>query len=208
MWFSRLGTHLAKISRSTGTFLSRPLSSSILPSNGGVSYSTQHTSKGGGPPQRWYALDPELEDMLVPRKLSITPLESWLTIRYALPKVEVLDLHEKIAYDPTVQTPLFDCPPAEPAAPMDEADEEALKGSMHCKNILKIRRRKMNRHKYKKLQKRTKFLKRKIMDNRKKRKQVKFERDLKRIWRAAGLRKLPEGWQAPKIYTTRRGGAE
>ncbi|XP_078498522.1 small ribosomal subunit protein mS38 [Lissotriton helveticus] len=208
MWFSRLGAHLAKSSRFTGTFLSRPLSSSVLTSNGAVSYSTQHTSKGGGPPQRWYALDPELEDMLVPRRLSITPLESWLSIRYALPKVEVLDLHEKIAYDPSAQAPLFDCPPAEPAAPLDEAHDEAHEGSMHCKNILKIRRRKMNRHKYKKLQKRTKFLKRKIMDNRKKRKQIKFERDLKRIWRAAGLKKLPEGWQAPKIYTAKRGGAE
>lgn len=208
MWFSRLGAHLAKSSRFAGTFLSRPLSSTILCSNGGVSYSTQHTSKGGGPPQRWYALDPELEDMLVPRRLSITPLESWLTIRYASSKVEVLDLHEKISYDPSVQAPLFDCPPAEPAAPLDEANGEAREGSMHCKNILKIRRRKMNRHKYKKLQKRTKFLKRKIMDNRKKRKQVRFERDLKRIWRAAGLKKLPEGWQAPKIYTARRGGAE
>ncbi|XP_069466215.1 small ribosomal subunit protein mS38 [Ambystoma mexicanum] len=208
MWLSRLGVHLTRNSRFTGTFLSRSLSSSLQSTNAGVSYSTQHTSKGGGPPQRWYALDPELEDLLVPRRLSITPLESWLTIRYSLPKVEVIDLHEKINYDPSVLNPSLDCPPAEPIAPLGEADGEARQDGIHCKNVLKIRRRKMNRHKYKKLQKRTKFLKRKIMDNRNKRKQLKFERDLKRIWRRAGLRKLPEGWQAPKIYTARRGGKE
>lgn len=30
--------------------------------------------------------------------------------------------------------------------------------------------------------------------------QVKFERDLKRIWLKAGLKEAPAGWQTPKIY--------
>jgi aurora kinase A-interacting protein len=30
--------------------------------------------------------------------------------------------------------------------------------------------------------------------------QIKFERDLKRIWLKAGLKEAPEGWQTPKIY--------
>lgn len=30
--------------------------------------------------------------------------------------------------------------------------------------------------------------------------QIKFERDLRRIWLKAGLKEAPEGWQTPKIY--------
>lgn len=30
--------------------------------------------------------------------------------------------------------------------------------------------------------------------------QIKFERDLKRIWLKAGLKEAPAGWQTPKIY--------
>ncbi|MBN3310540.1 AKIP protein, partial [Amia calva] len=61
----------------------------------------------------------------------------------------------------------------------------------------------MNRHKYKKLLKRTKFLRRKVNDGRRKHKQERFERDLKRIWKRAGLRQEPKGWVTPKIYLKR-----
>ncbi|MBZ3874715.1 Aurora kinase A-interacting protein [Sciurus carolinensis] len=37
-------------------------------------------------------------------------------------------------------------------------------------------------------------------EERLKRKQVKFERDLRRIWLKASLKVAPEGWQTPKIY--------
>lgn len=30
--------------------------------------------------------------------------------------------------------------------------------------------------------------------------QLRFERDLKRIWVKAGLKEAPPGWQTPKIY--------
>lgn len=30
--------------------------------------------------------------------------------------------------------------------------------------------------------------------------QKKFEQEVNRIWRRAGLRKEPEGWNIPKIY--------
>lgn len=30
--------------------------------------------------------------------------------------------------------------------------------------------------------------------------QIKFERDLRRIWLKAGLKEAPAGWQTPKIY--------
>lgn len=108
--------------------------------------------------------------MLVPRKMSITPLESWLTSRYLLPSLD--------AGAPGTVAPaqLYECPPS------------------------LIRRRKMNHHKYRKLVKRTRFLRRKVREGRLKRKQIKFERDLKRIWLKAGLKDAPAGWQTPKIY--------
>ncbi|XP_063143575.1 small ribosomal subunit protein mS38 isoform X3 [Rattus norvegicus] len=89
-----------------------------------------------------------------------------------------------------------------------QGEEEAKQGDrevwdatpMQCKNVLKIRRRKMNHHKYRKLIKRTRFLRRKVREGRLKRKQIKFEKDLKRIWLKAGLKEAPENWQTPKIY--------
>lgn len=30
--------------------------------------------------------------------------------------------------------------------------------------------------------------------------QIRFEKDLKRLWKKAGLKQAPEGWQTPKIY--------
>lgn len=115
---------------------------------------------------------PPLE-MLVPRKMAISPLESWLTARYLLGSL----------------APTPECPPEPPAAP-----------AVHCKSVLKIRRRKMNHHKYRKLVKRTRFLRRKVREGRLRRKQERFEKDLRRIWLKAGLKEAPEGWQTPKIY--------
>ncbi|CAD7671479.1 unnamed protein product [Nyctereutes procyonoides] len=67
---------------------------------------------------------------------------------------------------------------------------KVLRSEAPCKNVLKIRQRKMNHHKHRKLVKRTRFLRQKI----------KFERDLRRIWLKAGLKEAPAGWQTPKIY--------
>lgn len=136
----------------------------------------------------------ELEEFLVPRKMSISPLESWLTARYLLPK---LDVGVPMT---VVPSQFYECPPSQ--------EEEAKQGvrdvrdatAMQCKNVLKIRRRKMNHHKYRKLIKRTRFQRRKVREGRLKRKQIKFENDLKRIWLKAGLKEAPESWQTPKIY--------
>lgn len=116
-------------------------------------------------PPRWVSLEPELDEALVPRKLSVSPLESWLSVRYSLPplmesaqpKEEVEVLEEKVL--PPVSVPVFE-------------DGEGSVTPLSCKNVLEIRRRKMNRHKYRKLQKRTKFLRRRVMESRGKRKQV------------------------------------
>ncbi|XP_003461561.1 small ribosomal subunit protein mS38 [Cavia porcellus] len=137
----------------------------------------------------------KLEELLVPRKMAISPLESWLTARYFLSKLDI--------GAPATVTPgqFYECPPS----PVEEGIKPVDKGvwdtpQMQCKNVLKIRRRKMNHHKYRKLVKRTRFLRRKVREGRLKRKQIKFERDLKRIWLKAGLKEAPSGWQTPKIY--------
>uniref|UniRef100_A0A8D0HP61 Small ribosomal subunit protein mS38 n=1 Tax=Sphenodon punctatus TaxID=8508 RepID=A0A8D0HP61_SPHPU len=197
MWISRLTSQLAKASRFTGHFLPRPVSSILCSSATLANYSTHPSSKNGAHPQHGHTLDLELEEMLVPRKMSISPLESWLTVRYSLPKVEIINVHEKIGYEPTHQ---YDCPPSEVEADVEEGGGEHISNQVECKNVLKYRRRKMNRHRYKKLLKRTKFVRRKIKNIRRVKRQARFEQDLKRIWLKAGLKEPAEGWNLPKIY--------
>ncbi|XP_051844793.1 aurora kinase A-interacting protein [Antechinus flavipes] len=165
----------------------------------GCFYSTWPTGRNGPAPQPQGRRDPELEEMLVPRKMSISPLESWLTARYLLPKPEVSSPGPRPR---TVNlTLLYDCPPSEARAGEEPGEGGPWRAPrMHCKNVLKIRRRKMNHHKYRKLVKKSRFLRRKIREGRRKRKQIRFEKDLKRLWKRAGLKQAPEGWQAPKIY--------
>ncbi|NWJ06988.1 AKIP protein, partial [Crypturellus undulatus] len=174
----------------------RSVSSALYSHSASAKYSTQPSNKNGAQPQQWHTQDPDLEEMLVPRKLSISPLESWLTVRYSLPKAETVNNQEKVGYAPVEQ---YDCPAADVGADVEEG-EGTPGNKLECKNVLKIRRRKMNRHKYKKLCKRRKFVRRRIKEGRKKKRQLKFEKDLQRIWRRAGLKNPPEGWQPPKIY--------
>lgn len=161
------------------------------------------TAADNRPTPRWVQLEPELDEALVPRKLSVSPLESWLSLRYSLPptleSVTPLGdgrlgdgslLEEKVL--PPISTPIIE-------------DELGSITPLKCKNVLEIRRRKMNRHKYKKLLKRTKFLRRRVLEGRGKKKQKRFEEDLKRIWMRAGLKKAPEGWSTPKIFINQHG---
>lgn len=115
--------------------------------------------------------------MLVPRKMSITPLESWLTSRYLLPSLD--------AGAPGTVAPaqLYECPP-NPVGEGADQGREGVPGApeMQCKNVLKIRRRKMNHHKYRKLVKRTRFLRRKVREGRLKRKQVRGRGRGRRGW--------------------------
>lgn len=125
------------------------------------------TAADNRPTPRWVQLEPELDEALVPRKLSVSPLESWLSLRYSLPpalesvppQVDGSWLEEKLL--PPISTPVIE-------------DEVGSTAPIKCKNVLEIRRRKMNRHKYKKLLKRTKFLRRRVLEGRGKKKQVSF----------------------------------
>ncbi|XP_045879420.1 aurora kinase A-interacting protein isoform X2 [Meles meles] len=136
----------------------------------------------------------ELEEMLVPRKMSVRPLESWLTAHCLLPSLAAR------AAGPAAPSLLCECPPGPVGEGAAQGVEVSDAAGVQCKNVLKIRRRKMNHHKYRKLVKRTRFLRRKVREGRLKRKQIKFERDLRRIWLKAGLKEAPAGWQTPKIY--------
>ncbi|XP_043919117.1 aurora kinase A-interacting protein [Protopterus annectens] len=205
MLLPQLISHIARTSRITGSLLSR-CASAVRCRAVSANYATAASSKNGAVHQRWYALDPELEDMLVPRKMAVSPLESWLTLRYSMPRVEIINVHDKIGYKPETAGKHYDWPSTEELAEILDNETESNNGIVQCKNVLQIRRRKMNRHKYKKLLKRTKFLRRKLDDIRRKRRQRKFEKDLKRIWKRAGFREPPEGWQAPKIYLKQHRG--
>ncbi|XP_034552550.1 aurora kinase A-interacting protein [Notolabrus celidotus] len=156
------------------------------------------TAADNTPPPRWVQLEPELEEALVPRKMSVSPLESWLSLRYSLPPaLESAPPQEDVGLvEEKVLPPI--------SAPVLEEGEGSVT-PLSCKNVLEIRRRKMNRHKYRKLQKRTKFLRRRVMESRGRRKQRRFEEDLKRIWRKAGLKKAPDGWNTPKIFLKQHG---
>ncbi|NXM47564.1 AKIP protein, partial [Gymnorhina tibicen] len=194
MLISRLSSQLLKASRIAGHLLPRSVSSFLCCRSPSARYSTQPPNTSGAQPQQWHTLDPELEEILVPRKLSISPLESWLTVRYSLPKAE--GAREEASHETPQPS---ECPP--PAGTRDVGGGEgALGNEVQCRNVLKIRRRKMNRHKYKKLLKRRKFIRRRIKEGRKKKRQIKFEKDLERIWKRAGLKSAPAGWQTPKIY--------
>ncbi|XP_043855203.1 aurora kinase A-interacting protein [Dromiciops gliroides] len=201
MFLARVTSQLTRAVPWAGRCLSRPgpaASPRVFVAQRGC-YSTWPWGRNGPAPQAQVRTDPEMEEMLVPRRMSISPLESWLTVRYLLPKPEAA----VPAPRPGVVSLalLYDCPPSE-ARNGEELGEGGARGAptMHCKNVLKIRRRKMNHHKYRKLVKRTRFLRRKVREGRRKRKQMRFEKDLKRMWKRAGLKQAPEGWQPPKIY--------
>ncbi|XP_006885904.1 PREDICTED: aurora kinase A-interacting protein [Elephantulus edwardii] len=195
MFLGRLTSQLVRAASQAGRCLPWPLSR--IPGTGAcrLHYSIQPVSPNGAIllPGRGTQLD--LDEVMVPRKMSISPLESWLTARCLLPTLG--------AEAPGTVTPaqLYKCPPGHSGEGTEQGSNEVSDvPQIQCKNVLKIRRRKMNHHKYRKLVKRTRFLRRKIREGRLKRKQIKFERDLRRIWLKAGLKEAPEGWQTPKIY--------
>ncbi|KAM3920903.1 small ribosomal subunit protein mS38 [Leptodactylus fuscus] len=192
MWLTRLTSHLNIATRLAGCLVPRCAATS--PQTLFACYSTQHTHRQRIPPSKWCAIEPELDDVLVPRRMSISPLESFLSSRYSLPKPLISIVQE----EPEEHGRSYDCPTSHESDHTGEDD--GVRGVVQCKNVLKIRRRKINKHKYKKLQKRIKFLRKKVLDKRKVRKQKKFENDLTRIWRRAGLKKAPDGWITPKVF--------
>uniref|UniRef100_A0A8C8ZKE8 Small ribosomal subunit protein mS38 n=1 Tax=Prolemur simus TaxID=1328070 RepID=A0A8C8ZKE8_PROSS len=195
MFLARLTSQLVKAVPWAGCSRLWPVSGVLSSHVHRPQYSMQPTgpSRAASLPGKGAQL--ELEEMLVPRKLSVSPLESWLTAQYLVPRLDA----GAPGTAPSAQ--FYECPPSQVAeGPTQEGEGVWDAPHVQCKNVLKIRRRKMNHHKYRKLVKRTRFLRRKIRERRLKRKQIKFERDLRRIWLRAGLKEPPAGWQTPKIY--------
>ncbi|KAJ7306413.1 hypothetical protein JRQ81_009761 [Phrynocephalus forsythii] len=190
MLLSRLTLQIARASRFAECFLPRLVAPLLIPRPAvSPSYSTFPSSQNGPRSQLFHALEPELDDILVPRKMSITPLESWLTVQYGGATAPGL---EPLSYE---LPPLFRSPEE-----TEDGTEEPRGAPVECKKILKIRRRKMNKHRYQRRMKRTKFLRRKIKISRLKKKQAKFEAHMLEYARKFGLKDLPEGWVTPKLY--------
>ncbi|MBN3279157.1 AKIP protein, partial [Polyodon spathula] len=109
--------------------------------------------------------------------MAVSPLESWLSLRYSLPPQEGAAIAQLV---PSVSSEEELPRLAPPAHREPRGGEEGREGGatvpLLCKNVLEIRRRKMNRHKYKKLLKRSKFLRRRVSEGRRKRKQVRERR--------------------------------
>ncbi|XP_077792004.1 small ribosomal subunit protein mS38-like [Podarcis muralis] len=172
MLLPRLTSQVARASRFAERFLWRSAISLPVPRlAASANYSTLPSNRNGAQPQQWYALDPELQEILVPRKMTISPLESWLTVHYVLPKGGgTINVYEKLGYEPNHQ---YDLPLSSQGAEAEDDSKEGggeLKwGKMECKNVLKIQRRKMNRHKYRR------FLRKKVREGRCRRKQKGFD---------------------------------
>lgn len=207
MFLSRVAPHLGLLCRATNKLQNHGRLLRERLTLGGVccsnlkqkprNYATAANNQG---PPGWVQLEPELDDALVPRNLCVSPLETWLSVRYSLPPLlEAAVPQEEEAADALEEKflPPFSAPAME--------DGEGSATPLSCKNVLEIRRRKMNRHKYRKLMKRTKFLRKRVMEGRARRKQKNFEKDLSRIWKRAGLKKAPEGWVAPKLFVKHYG---
>ncbi|KAL4822488.1 hypothetical protein H8958_006294 [Nasalis larvatus] len=83
--------------------------------------------------------------MLVPRKMSISLRESWLTARCLLSRLD--------ARTPGTAAPaqFYECLPSQMGEGAKQADEKAWDTpQMQHKNVLKTRQRKMNHHKHRK----------------------------------------------------------
>ncbi|XP_068098871.1 small ribosomal subunit protein mS38 [Hyperolius riggenbachi] len=197
MWLTRLTSRLCTATRLAG--VTRPWSLSTSQRSFFACYSTRQPQKQPTTPPVWYSLQAQLDELLVPRMMSITPLESLLTSRYSLPKHDAF----KTQQEPEDHLEVYDCPTFQDSDLTGEGSEQ--REVVQCKSLIKIRRRKINGHQYRKLQNRMKFLRRKVLHKRCVRKQKKFERDLTRIWRKAGLKKAPTGWTMPNIFLKNRG---
>uniref|UniRef100_A0A3P8VA12 Small ribosomal subunit protein mS38 n=1 Tax=Cynoglossus semilaevis TaxID=244447 RepID=A0A3P8VA12_CYNSE len=166
MWASRVVPYLGRVLQTHGKTLTGRVPQTFPATCFSVQQGLKNysTAADNTPPPRWIQLEPELEEVLVPRKLSVSPLESWLSMRYSLPPLleapqpleEVELLEEKVL--PPIAVPILE-------------DEIGSATPLQCKNVLEIRRRKINRHKYRKFQKRIRFLKKKVLEGRARKKQ-------------------------------------
>uniref|UniRef100_A0A8C9HLZ4 Mitochondrial mRNA-processing protein COX24 C-terminal domain-containing protein n=1 Tax=Piliocolobus tephrosceles TaxID=591936 RepID=A0A8C9HLZ4_9PRIM len=135
--------------------------------------STQPTGPGRAASLPGKGTQLELEEVLVPRKMSISLLQSWLTARGLLPRLD--------ARTPGAAAPaqFYECLPSQTVEGAKQEEKAWDTPQMQHKNVLKTRQRKMNRHKHRK---RGRPLKRKP---------IKLKRDARRICEKAALKETP-----------------
>ncbi|XP_078741690.1 small ribosomal subunit protein mS38-like [Lampetra fluviatilis] len=158
-------------------------------------------------PQRWLVLDPVLEEALVPRRLALSPLESWVSAQHQQQQHQLQHQQQQHQQHQQQEMSLPSSSPSGVAMDENPGVEPVVVPAqvpaavpLSAQSVLKIRRRKMNHHKYRKLTKRMRFHRRAVIRRRSIRKQRRFEKDLERVWTSAGLEESPQGWKMPKIY--------
>ncbi|XP_064599469.1 small ribosomal subunit protein mS38-like [Liolophura sinensis] len=129
----------------------------------------------------------------IPRNLSVSPSELNFSLEYNLPTTSVLRVIHK---GKVMENNIFECPSlisghplsnpiVEPCTEKEIMAPEKTKVEKLAKNILKIRRRKMNRHHLKKLRKRMKFVFRKRLHRKLKLKEAKLQEEFRAIMKRA-----------------------
>lgn len=129
----------------------------------------------------------------IPRNLFVSPSELNLSLEYNLPTTCFL---RGIHKGKITQNNIFECPSItgehplsnpimEPSTDKEIMAPENTKGEILAKNILKIRRKKMNRHHLKKLRKRMKFVFRRRLHRKMKLKEAKIQEEFRAIMKRA-----------------------
>nr|XP_036855994.1 aurora kinase A-interacting protein isoform X3 [Manis javanica] len=102
MFLARLTSQLLRVVPRAGCSRLGPVSEVLGSHACRPCCSTQPTGPSGVASLPGRGIQLELEQMLVPRKMSISPLESWLTARYLLPRL-----------DAGASAQLYKCPPSQ-----------------------------------------------------------------------------------------------
>ncbi|XP_019629819.1 PREDICTED: aurora kinase A-interacting protein-like [Branchiostoma belcheri] len=153
-----------------------------------------------------------VDSMLFTKSTSLTPLECKLTLRYYLPsskpaifpEITITDPAVKTEYELPVQRPTS-VEDRQPTGAPDFIGDTTNDNVMECRNDLFRRRKKMNKHKLKKLKKRMKFVLRRKRLKKIKKKAVKLKDKIENLYRKFGMTP-PDNLedQCNKVYPTIR----
>ncbi|XP_035678717.1 aurora kinase A-interacting protein-like [Branchiostoma floridae] len=143
---------------------------------------------------------------------SLTPLECKLTLQYYLPSSQPAIFPEITITDPAVKT-VYELPVQKPTSVEDRQPtgvpdfigDTTKDNVIECRNDLFRRRKKMNKHKLKKLKKRMKFVLRRKRLKKIKKKVIKLKERVENLYRKFGMTppdNIEE--QCNKVYPTIR----
>ncbi|XP_066290690.1 small ribosomal subunit protein mS38-like [Branchiostoma lanceolatum] len=153
-----------------------------------------------------------VDSLIFHKSPSLTPLECKLTLQYYLPSSQPAIFPEITITDPAVKT-VYELPVQKPTSVEDRQPTgvpdfigDTTKDTViECRNDLFRRRKKMNKHKLKKLKKRMKFVLRRKRLKKIKRKVIKLKERVENLYRKFGMTppdNIEE--QCNKVYPTIR----